>query len=160
MPRTRSRHYAGETQWKGAWLEKSQLENPDGCKLAERHLAMLATVLPDKESRFFDLATVTHLYVEMLIGEAACARVGIPRLPGHEILRWVLRYLPSVWSKLWSRVNGGIHAQISNWFLRTLLQASYKRGVVFTVPSTLEDLRALVHDGATPRGSVAMHEHA
>ncbi|HEY4219431.1 MAG TPA: oxygenase MpaB family protein [Gemmatimonadaceae bacterium] len=150
------RHYAGETKWAEGWRERSLMENPDGCALAERHLNMLATVLPDGGSRFFDLADVTHIYVEMLIGEEACARVGIPRLEGHPILRFSLMHLPRWWSLVWNRVNGGIHVKVSDWFLRTLLQASYKRGVVFTVPSTLEDLKALVEDGASSRGSMAM----
>jgi hypothetical protein len=149
------RHYAGETRWQGNWREQSLMENPDGCALAERHLKMLATVLPEGESRFLDLADITHIYVEMLIGEAACARVGIPRLEGHRLLRFLLTHLPRWWSLVWRRVNGGIHVQVSDWFLRTLLQASYKRGVVFTVPSTLEDLKALVEDGASSRGSLA-----
>jgi hypothetical protein len=150
------RHFAGETRWAGAWRDKSLMENPDGCALAERHLNMLATVLPDGGSRFFDLADVTHIYVEMLIGEEACARVGIPRLQGHGMLRFSLMHLPRWWARLWNRVNGGIHVKVSDWFLRTLLQASYERGVVFTVPSTLEDLQALVQDGATERGSMAV----
>ncbi|MEO6878212.1 MAG: oxygenase MpaB family protein, partial [Gemmatimonadaceae bacterium] len=150
------RHFAGEPRWVDGWREKSLLENPDGCALAERHLNMLATVLPEGGSRFFDLAHVTHIYVEMLIGEDGCARVGIPRLQGHAILRFSLMHLPRWWSLLWNRVNGGIHVQVSNWFLRTLLQASYQRGVVFTVPSTLEDLKALVQDGAAERGSMAV----
>jgi hypothetical protein len=154
------RHYAGETKWRGNWFEKSWEENPDGCKLAERHLAMLGTVLPQEKWWFLHLPTVMHLYVEVLIGEAACARVGIRRLDGHGILRWFLTHLPRWWAKAWNRVDGGIHTRISTWFLRTLLHESYKRGVVFTVPSTLDDLRALVHDGATPRGSLTITEHA
>jgi hypothetical protein len=150
------RHYAGATRWQGEWREQSLTENPDGCALAERHLKMLATVLPDGGSRIFDLADVTRIYVEMLIGQEACARVGVARLEGHGALRFMLTHFPRWWSLVWKRVNGGLHVQVSDWFLRTLLQASYKRGVVFTVPSTLEDLKALVEDGASSRGSLAM----
>jgi hypothetical protein len=154
------RHYAGETKWRGDWLAKSMVENPDGCKLAERHLAMLGSVLPREKFWFLDLPTVMHLYVEMLIGEASCARVGIARLEGHGWLRRFLKHLPRWWALAWNRVDGGIHTRISEWFLRSLLNESYRRGVVFTVPATLEDLKALVHDGATERGSLAISEHA
>ncbi len=150
----RRRQYAGATKWEGSWLERSTTENPDGVALTQRHLAMLGSILPERESRFFDLAHVAHIYVEMLIGEEGCARVGVPRLAGHAVLRLLVEHLPRWWALVWRRVNGGIHTQISNWFLRSLIGASYERGVVFTVPATLEDLKALVDRGASHRGSM------
>jgi hypothetical protein len=150
------RHYAGAEHWRGDWLAQSLAENPEGCALAERHLAMLSTVLPDGWSSVFGLKHLMHLYVELLIGESACARVGIPKLSGHPAKRYFVMHFAEWWSRQWSRTNAGIHAQVSNWFLRRLLQESYQRGVVFTVPSNVEDLQHLVYDGATQRGSMTV----
>lgn len=152
----RRRHFVGATHWAGDWLTQSETQNPDGVAIAQRHLQMLATVLPQGESRFLALEHVAQIYIETLIGEEGCARVGLAPLPGHRLLRLLLIHVPRIWGRVWRRVDGGIHVRISEWFLQSLVKASYDRGVVFTVPATLGDLQALVDRGATVRGSMAV----
>ncbi len=153
----RKRQYVGATTRNvDGWCELSREMNPDGVALAQRHMIMLATALPPRWAHLIDLADVMHIYVEMLIGEEGCARVGIPRLEGHWLLRLFLAHFAPAWAKGWGRVNFRIHDAISRWFLRHLVQSSYSRGVVFTVPATVADLKNLVNSGANRGGSMAV----
>jgi ER-bound oxygenase mpaB/B'/Rubber oxygenase, catalytic domain len=124
----------------------SAAANPDGVKLATADLRMMQQMLPSRWCRY-GLKIVPRIYMQQLIGQDGCRRVGIQPVMGYFILRWLLRQLPRLWMKPWVRIDErhrNLHETLSRLFFQGLINREYGGEVSFSVPETLADLKKLV----------------
>ncbi|MBA2354455.1 MAG: DUF2236 domain-containing protein, partial [Acidobacteria bacterium] len=123
--------------------------NPDGVRLAQANLEMMKALLPRTVLGRLGTEHVPRIYMQILNGPEAMARVGLAPVVGFPIARALLRVLPRLWSLAWSEAdrvldhNAHLHENLSRLFFQRLIDRSYGRPVTFLLPETLADLRRL-----------------
>lgn len=163
---TYGRHYVGPTRYEGNWRDQAIRINPDGVALADAHVRMLGRFVAGQDfgaratSADEDDATgligrmtedaglhAAAKYVHLLCGDAACARIGIARLENSNLLGELLARVPKWWEQLWDTVDPQVHIAASEWLFGKLVRNSYRRGVVYPVPMSVQDLHELAATG-------------
>jgi hypothetical protein len=164
--RAYQRHYVGPTDHGDGWRARAEAANPDGVALADAHVRMLGRFVagqdagrnaasPDEHDAtgfFGHLAEDAGLhaaakYVHLLIGDAACARIGVARQERSHLLGSLLAKVPQWWERLWDHADPGVHVAASEWLFGKLVRGTYGQGVVFPVPLTVDDLHRLAREG-------------
>jgi hypothetical protein len=156
----RQRHYVGPTTYWFGWQEAAEAANPDGVALATAHVNMLARFLGGGYRREKALQMQSErtrpnvwykllvtVYVHLLIGEAASARVGVA--PVFAIRWWirVLGSLPETIDKLWGRLPKQLNGWIATWLLDDLIRETFRSQVIFPPPLSVQDLHRLARKG-------------
>ncbi len=150
----RRRHYVGARDFTRGWRDVSEGKNPDGVALADAHVRMVGVVIQHIFPRFLRplvpgpaVRLVPRIYMRQLIGDTGCARIGVRPVTLFVLLKKLLFEFPHVWARFWGRVDSDVHVGISRWFLEYLIRYGYEKGVKFTIPSSVEDLKNLVETG-------------
>ncbi len=163
---TYQRHYVGPTAREKGWRDQAIRVNPDGVALADAHVRMLgrfvagqdfgvrATKADEADAQGF-LGRMSEeaglhaaaKYVHLLCGDAASARIGVERLDHTNLLGELLAKVPTWWEKLWDKVDPGVHMAASEWLFGKLVKNTYRRGVVYPVPMSVDDLHELAITG-------------
>jgi hypothetical protein len=163
---TYHRHYVGPTTYEGDWRDRAIRINPDGVALADAHIRMLGRFVAgqdfgvratkaDEEDATGLIGRMTEdaglhaaaKYVHLLCGDAACARIGVERLEHTNLLGELLSKVPKWWEQLWDKVDPGVHIAASEWLFGKLVKNTYRRGVVYPVPMSVDDLHELARTG-------------
>lgn len=156
------RHYVGPTTYDGDWRAAALAANPDGVALMDAHVRMLGRFIAGREAgdraRSDDETDAPGLidgaienagihaaskYVHLLCGDAACARIGVEPPGGWHLLGSLLAHLPRWWEQLWDRADPGVHVAASEWLFGKLVHDTFRQGVSYPVPVSLDDLHAL-----------------
>jgi hypothetical protein len=124
------RHYVGPEQ------------NPKGVQLAWDNLRMLQDLIP-RAWRLVGLGVVPRIYMQDLIGADGCARVKIPPVLGHRLLKGVLLALVRLSHRAIDDVPGRADESVSRLLFQGLINRSWKGEVTFLIPDTLADIRRL-----------------
>jgi hypothetical protein len=123
-------------------------DNPLGVKLAKANLDMMEKLLPEWLTLVGLRRRIPQVYMQDLIGKQGCRRVGIPRVRGHFLLKWLLlRSLQFVSQEL-KRVNIRLVPGWSELFFEKLITEELGK-VTFLIPQNAEDLRKLI-EGSDP----------
>lgn len=123
--------------------------NPDGVHLARTHLQMMCDLLPRTTFGRLGMEHVPRIYMQILNGPEAMRRIGIAPVRGFRLATWMLRYLPRLWSLLWSDADrvldpsAHVHENLSRLFFERLIDRRYGRPVTFLLPEDIEDMRKL-----------------
>jgi hypothetical protein len=160
--RTYQRHYVGPTTQDGDWRAEAVAANPDGVALAEAHVRMLGRFIAGREAgeraARADETDATGLidgaiesagihvatkYVHLLVGAAGCARIGLEPPGGWHVIGSLLAHLPRWWEQLWDRADPGVHVAASEWLFGKLVHDTFRQGVSYPVPVSVDDLHAL-----------------
>lgn len=163
---TYRRHYVGPTSYTGDWRAAAERANIDGVRLADAHVRMLGRFVAGQDGGAHATETDEHdaqgffgrmteeaglhaaaKYVHLLIGDAACARIGVARMERSHLLGDLLARVPRWWEQLWDKVDPGVHMAASEWLFGKLVRGTYRKGVVFPVPVSVEDLHELAKHG-------------
>jgi hypothetical protein len=124
------RHYVGPDQ------------NPKGVQLAWDNLRMLQDLIP-RAWRLVGLGVVPRIYMQDLIGAEGCARVRIPPVVGHRLLKTLLLALVRLSHRAIDDVPGRADESVSRLLFQGLINRSWKGEVTFLIPDTLADIRRL-----------------
>ncbi len=124
------RHYVGPEK------------NPKGVALAWANLRMLQDMIP-RAWRLVGLGVVPRIYMQDLIGEEGCARVKIPPVLGHKLLKSVLLTLVRLSHRAIDDVPARVDETVSRLLFQGLINRSWKGEVTFLIPDTLADVRRL-----------------
>jgi hypothetical protein len=119
--------------------------NPAGVKLAAADLRMMQQMLP-RLLRWLGFTIIPRIYMNDLLGREACARVGIARVRGYPLLKWLLHHLPILWMQSWKAWDAGdpaMHEALSHLIFQGMINREYNGEVTFMIPETLADLRQL-----------------
>ena len=132
------RHYAWEA-----------VDNRDGVELAQANRQMMNDMLPQTPLRRLGLKSVPRIYMQRLVGNDGCWRVGIKPVPLLFVTKWVLLHLPAVWVWLWERLDGlprakHVHERLSQWIFQRIIKRGRDGRVHFVIPDDLADLRELI----------------
>ena len=157
------RHYVGPTDYSAGWRERAIALNPDGVELADAHVRMLGrfvagqygaevTVEHDATSLLGEITEDAAIhaaskYVHILTGDAASARIGVEPLRDTNLLGKLLVKLPTWWEDVWNKTDPGVHIAASEWLFGKLISRQYRKGVVYPVPLTVNDLHDLAKTG-------------
>ncbi len=163
---TYHRHYVGPTSYSGNWRDEAIRINPDGVALADAHVRMLGRFVAgqdfgahaleaDESDAQGLLGRMTEdagnhaaaKYVHLLVGDAGCARIGVERLDEHNLLGDLLARVPKWWERLWDKVDPGVHIAASEWLFGKLVKNTYRKGVVYPIPTSVNDLHELARTG-------------
>ena len=123
-------------------------ENPEGVELAKANLNMINDMLPQTPLRRLGLKIVPRIYMQFLMGNEGCRRVGIRPVPWLPVTKWVLLHLPGVWVWFWEKFDrldksGHVHERLSRWFFQGLINKTQDGEVTFLIPDDLTELRKL-----------------
>jgi hypothetical protein len=126
--------------------------NPDGVELVAANLDMLKDMIP-LPLRFLGFGFAPRVYTQSLIGRDACSRVGLKPLPGHALFKWFLLTLPRTWMHLYARLfhkmrpgHSTAHHYLGEIVFGNMIQKKFGHEITFTVPVTIEQMRAMVLD--------------
>lgn len=117
-------------------------ENPDGTALGKANLAMLTQMIP-RPLRWLGFGIAPRLAMQELMGEEACARIGIAPVRGHALVKWLIITLHRI---LMPRRSRGPH-RLAMIIFHNMITGAYGGEVTFTVPASLDDLRTMVDQG-------------
>jgi hypothetical protein len=123
-------------------------KNPDGVALGSANLAMLQDFVPGI-LRFFGFIVLPQLYMLQLMGPRQCSLIGIKRLPGHTLIRWVLLNLSHLWRPI-EHVRTKLHERIGAMIFQDMIDKAYGGEVTFTIPLNIQDLRGMIK--SNPQG--------
>jgi hypothetical protein len=121
------------------------VDNPAGVKLAAADLSMMQQMMP-RTLWWLGLRGIPHLYMNDLLELEGCARVGIARVRGYSLLKWLLRLLPMLWMqswKAWHTDDPAMHEALSQLIFQGMIRREYHSAVTFIIPDTLADLQKL-----------------
>lgn len=160
------RHYVGPTAPTGDFRAAALAANPDGVALADAHVTMLGRFIAGREARAGvsgdDGTDATGLvggalesagehaarrYVHLLTGDAACARIGLAPPSGWHLLGELLAALPRWWERVWDHADPEVHVAASEWLFGRLVHDTFRRGVRYPLPTSVDDLHALSMHG-------------
>jgi hypothetical protein len=161
------RHYVGATDYSKGWRDRSHAANPDGVGLTAAHMRMIARFLAGRFSdgkgrstyetdatgpgrRFLQslYQRIAEMYSHRLIGEAACARVGI----GPSSLFRVFHFTVGDWAlrtgqKVLGKVPVEVRAGMANWWFDSIIQDVFGEPVAYPIPYNKGDLEELAQHG-------------
>ena len=124
------RHYVGPDQ------------NPKGVALAWENLRMLQELIP-RGWRLVGLGVVPRIYMQDLIGAEGCARVKIPPVLGHRLVKAVLLGLVRLSHRAIDDVPTRVDESVSRLLFQGMINRNWHGEVTFLIPDTLADLRKL-----------------
>jgi hypothetical protein len=132
-------------------------DNPQGVALARANLAMLQRLLHPLEDGSVDQAPaavsdgdlrddIPIAYMNHLMGAERCARLGLPTLEGHDLLRRLLSRVPPDFLGSLPVVGDVVqkgHEVLCRAIVGRLITYNYGGHPSYWVPINLDDLRAL-----------------
>ncbi|MGB0909492.1 MAG: oxygenase MpaB family protein [Nitrospirales bacterium] len=123
-------------------------ENPEGVELAATNLRMMSDLLPQTPLRRLGMHLIPKMYMEELIGQEGCRRIGIRPVRFLYLTKWLVTTFPSVWSRLWNVVDRvdtshHFHENMSRVFFQGLINREFDGEITFQIPDTLEELNKL-----------------
>ncbi len=124
------------------------VDNPEGVQLAATNLQMMNDLLPQTPLRRLGLRIIPRIYMEELIGEEGCEKIGIKPVQFLYATKWLVKTFPPVWSRLWNVVDrvdpsDHLHENISRVFFQGLINREFNGEITFHIPDSLEDLHRL-----------------
>ena len=152
------RHYVGPTVPGEGSRAAALAANPDGVALADAHVTMLGRFIAGREAHG-DAAGddgealesagehAARRYVQLLAGDAACARIGMAPPSGWHLLGDLLAALPRWWERVWDRADPEVHVAASEWLFGKLVHGTFRQGVRYPLPVSVADLHALSTKG-------------
>jgi hypothetical protein len=117
-------------------------ENPRGVVLARDNLNMLKDMLP-RSWRAVGLGILPRIYMQELCGTEGCARVGIPPVMGHGLLKKAALALVRLSHRAVDTVPESADDTVSRLFFQGMINRSWDGEVTFLIPDTLADVRRL-----------------
>ena len=114
-------------------------ENRDGVLLGTANLAMLTEMIP-LPLRMLGFGVTPKLAMQTLMGEQACARIGIGPVRGHAFVKWLIVTLHRVLAPRTPRTGH----RLARIIFGDMIKGAYGGEVTFTVPASLEDMRRMV----------------
>jgi hypothetical protein len=116
--------------------------NPAGEILTRDHLNMLRDMIP-RLLRWLGLGAMPRIYMYDLMGETACANLGIPPVPGRGILKWFLVKVVAVWQRGIDRLpDHGVEA-FSQIVFQGMINRQYGGQVQFMIPDSVAGMHRL-----------------
>jgi len=122
--------------------------NPDGVSLAQADLRMLTERVP-RRLRWLGLGVIPQIYMRELMGEEACARIGIRPVRGHAFLRWVAMHIHLLF-KPFEDIDASRLGRIGEMMFQDMISKAYNGEVTFTVPTTMKELKNIVRESKNP----------
>jgi hypothetical protein len=140
------RHYVGATDFSPGFRERSIQANRDGVQLTDAHIGMLNGYVP-LLLRELVHDEIVRAYIHLLIGDAACARIGMQ--PGRHVhlLEKELRTLPWMLERVLGHTSEHMHVALAELLFGSLVHHTFPQGVVFPTPTTVADLKELTLKG-------------
>ncbi|HEY8234193.1 MAG TPA: oxygenase MpaB family protein [Vicinamibacteria bacterium] len=126
----KKRHYVGPE------------ENPKGVALAWANLRMLQDMIP-RAWRLVGMGVVPRIYMQDLIGAEGCARVKIPPVFGHRLLRSVLLGLVRLSHRAIDDLPSRADESVARLLFQGMINRNWHGEVTFLIPDTLADVRRL-----------------
>jgi len=126
----KKRHYVGPE------------ENPKGVALAWANLRMLQDMIP-RAWRLVGMGVVPRIYMQDLIGAEGCARVKIPPVLGHRLLRSVLLGLVRLSHRAIDDLPSRADESVARLLFQGMINRNWHGEVTFLIPDTLADVRRL-----------------
>ncbi len=124
--------------------------NPDGPALAAADLKMLRQRIPFF-LRILGFGVIPHIYMRELMGDEACARIGIGPVHGRRLLTWIVMRIHSILRPIENADPSGF-GRMGEILFQDMIAKAYNGDVTFTVPTTMKDLKNIVrasnHPGA------------
>ncbi len=125
--------------------------NPDGVSLAAADLRMLSTRVP-RLLRLFGLGVIPHIYMRELMGEEACARIGIGPVPGHRFIKWAVMHIHAILRPI-EDTDASEVGRMGETLFQDMISRAYNGEVTFTVPTTMKELKNIVRASKNPGAS-------
>ncbi|HTY58265.1 MAG TPA: oxygenase MpaB family protein [Bacteroidota bacterium] len=123
-------------------------ENPDGPALAAADLRMLRRRIP-LVLRMLGFGVIPHIYMRELMGDEACARIGIGPVRGRKLLTWLVMHVHAVLRPFEKADPSGL-GRMGEILFQDMITKAYNGDVTFTVPTTMKDLKDIVRDSRNP----------
>ena len=117
-------------------------QNPKGVVLALDNLRMLQDLMP-RIWRRLGLGVVPRIYMQDLIGPEGCARVGIPPVFGHALLKRLLLGLVRLSHRVIDEVPERLDDSVSHLFFQGMINRGWDGEVTWVIPDTMADVRRL-----------------
>ncbi|HUI64455.1 MAG TPA: oxygenase MpaB family protein, partial [Bacteroidota bacterium] len=122
--------------------------NPDGVSLAAADLRMLRGKVPQL-LRLLGLGVIPQVYMRELMGDEACARIGIGPVRGARVRKWLLMHIHSILNPLERADQRGM-GRMGEVMFQDMISKAYNGEVTFTIPTSLKDLKNIVRRSKTP----------
>ncbi len=122
--------------------------NPDGLALAGANLAMLNELIP-WPLRLLGFGILPRLCMTALMGNDACARLCIPPVRNHPILRAVLLNFHRLLTPF-EKLHHSDHERLGMIIFQDLIKKSYDGQVTFTLPTDMLQLKTMMDQKGSP----------
>jgi hypothetical protein len=122
--------------------------NPEGVSLAAADLKMLRGQIPSI-LRLFGFGVMPHIYMRELMGDEACARIGIRPVYGQAAIKWALMHIHGILKPVEEIDPAGV-GRMGETMFQSMISKAYNGEVTFTVPTTLKDLKNIVRESKNP----------
>jgi hypothetical protein len=134
---------AEAAEFYAAYSRRNYIEgNPAGKILTRDHLDMLRDLLP-RLLRWLGLGAVPAIYMQDLMGEAACRSLGVPSLPGHRFIKGLLLKIVPVWQRGVDLLPDREVEAFSQIVFQGLIHRQYSGQVQFMIPDSIAGLHRL-----------------
>jgi hypothetical protein len=117
-------------------------KNPDGVVLAHSNLKMLKHFVP-RILRVFGFGAMPRLYMLELMGPKQCSLIGIKRMHGYRLIKWILFALIRLWHPI-EQLHTKRHERVGAMIFQDMIDKAYGNEVTFTVPLSIDDLRGMI----------------
>ena len=107
-------------------------DNPDGVSLAAADLRMLSARVP-RLLRLFGLGVIPRIYMRELMGDEACARIGIRPVPGHTLMKWAVMHIHAILRPI-EDADASRLGRMGEMLFQDMISKAYNGEVTFTVP--------------------------
>jgi hypothetical protein len=122
--------------------------NPEGVALARANLEMLKSLIP-APLKLLGFGLLPRILMYDLMGEAACARLAIPRVPAHALVKTLLHGLHKLLT-VFERGRPRSYHRLSIVLMQGLIDHSYGGEVAFTLPTKMAQIREMVYQAGVP----------
>lgn len=123
-------------------------DNPDGVSLAAADLRMLSARVP-RLLRLFGVGVIPHIYMRELMGDEACARIGIRPVPGHTFIKWAAMHIHALLRPI-EDADASRLGRMGEMLFQDMISKAYNGEVTFTVPTTMRELKNIVRESKNP----------
>ena len=114
--------------------------NPEGVALARANLHMLREIVP-RFFRLFGLGALPAVYMQKLMGDEACARLGLAQHK-HPVLSWLVERIDGALKGL-DAFGGNVHHHLAERLFQDLIDVTMGGEVTFTIPTSISDMRTM-----------------
>jgi hypothetical protein len=122
--------------------------NPEGVALARANLEMLENLVP-APLKLIGFGLLPRILMHDLMGEVACARLAIPRVPAHSLVKILLHALHRLLTVFERNAPRSYHP-LSIVLMQGLIDHSYGGEVAFTLPTKMAEIREMVYQAGVP----------